>query len=451
MAILKTSGVGAAVTDSATLDTRRINNFGDEVADLAPDETPFFVYLSKVAKKPTDDPLFRILENRTKINWSNRNGTCGVLQATDVETGDNITTGESTVGDTVYFNQTTAVGVTLIPGMVLMVERVVSSVPKPLYIRIDSAGSTADWSCTVVGNSGNEDAANSASSPWQVVGTAFGEGTSSPQFFSDKLDDTYGLTQIFKTSCYMSGSAMATRYRGYQDEWDRIWNQKLREHKVDIERALLFGQKASTGSVQYTDGIIGHILKNVGTEGSALQSDDDVTDFSYEDSSPYVREIAYSSMTYDRFLSDLEVFFDSARGGSKSKLVLAGLPTITWLNKVGATGFMDVSVAGNSALNYNMDSRTGAFGHKILTIETVHGDLHVVKDPLLRGIAANYMAMVDLDNVKYRPLVGNGLNRDTHIISNVQTPDEDSRKDIILTESGLAVTLPESHGLYVFS
>jgi len=48
----------------------------------------------------------------------------------------------------------------------------------------------------------------------------------------------------------------------------------------------------------------------------------------------------------------------------------------------------------------------------------------------------------------YRPLVGNGLNRDTHIITNVQNSDEDLRKDMVITEAGLEVTLPECHALY---
>ena len=52
--------------------TRRLFNFSDRVADLAPDESPFFVYLSKVAKVPTDDPQFRFLEDRTKISMTDR-------------------------------------------------------------------------------------------------------------------------------------------------------------------------------------------------------------------------------------------------------------------------------------------------------------------------------------------------------------------------------------------
>jgi len=57
------AGIGTAP------DRRRLYDFSDRVAELAPEESPFFVYLSKVAKVPTDDPVFRFLENRSKIDW----------------------------------------------------------------------------------------------------------------------------------------------------------------------------------------------------------------------------------------------------------------------------------------------------------------------------------------------------------------------------------------------
>ena len=82
-----------------------------------------------------------------------------------------------------------------------------------------------------------------------------------------------------------------------------------------------------------------------------------------------------------------------------------------------------------------------------MKIDTIHGDLTLVKEPLFRGFAAGFMMMVDLDHVSYRPLVGNGINRDTSITTNVQQADEDLRKDMILTEAGLEVSLPETHAL----
>ena len=59
--------VGTPGSAASGYHTRRLFNFSDRVAELAPEESPFFVYLSKVAKVPTDDPQFRFLEDRTKI------------------------------------------------------------------------------------------------------------------------------------------------------------------------------------------------------------------------------------------------------------------------------------------------------------------------------------------------------------------------------------------------
>ena len=72
---VKSSDVTATTSDASVgqrPDRRRIFNFGDRVAELAPEESPFFVYLNKVAKAPTDDPVFRYLENRNKVNWTDR-------------------------------------------------------------------------------------------------------------------------------------------------------------------------------------------------------------------------------------------------------------------------------------------------------------------------------------------------------------------------------------------
>ena len=118
-------------------------------------------------------------------------------------------------------------------------------------------------------------------------------------------------------------------------------------------------------------------------------------------------------------------------------------------NKLGdGVGFVGDSMS--SKVPYQFDRSNGSFGHKITKIETIHGDIAMVREPLFRGLAAEFMCLVDLDHVSYRPLVGNGVNRDTSIETNVQAPDEDLRKDMILTEAGLEISLPETHALFNF-
>ena len=452
------AGVGQAP------DRRRLYDFSDRVAELAPEESPFFVYLSKVAKVPTDDPVFRFLENRSKIDWTTRsfklaaavNGGAAVSAGSSYSItadADGATGGTSSGGASVDF---------LIKGMVFAVNTVSgSSGYTQALIRIDSAPTDAGTSTTFTGKiialSGSSTASKTLANndDCQVVGTSFQEGTGSPDSWSSEIEDDFGYTQIFKTAAEMSNTAIATRYRGYANEWERIWALKLREHKVDIERAMLFGQRARVSSIQYTEGIVGHILKNatVNTGDTAL---------SYSSGAPYFRSVAESELTYDRLLSDLEVMFDPARGGANDKLVLAGLPVISFFNKLGSDSFLSASLAHNASAalsgaatttnqsphRMNISERAGAFGHKVMTIDTIHGTMHLVKEPLFRGISSDFMAMIDMSKVAYRPLVGNGLNRDTAILTNVQNADEDLRKDMILTETGLEITLPEAHALY---
>tara|TARA_Y100001970_G_C14258091_1_gene877145 strand:+ start:5018 stop:6466 length:1449 start_codon:yes stop_codon:yes gene_type:complete len=459
------AGVGTAP------DRRRLYDFSDRVAELAPEESPFFVYLSKVAKVPTDDPVFRFLENRSKIDWTTRsfktaaavNGGSAVSAGssyTFTVDADAATGGTSSGGASVDF---------LVKGMVFAVNTVSgASGYSQTLVRVDSSpqdqGTSTTFQGKIIDISNTTTAGDSAitgediiadNDNCQVIGTSFGEGTGSPDAWSNEIEDDFGYTQIFKTAAEMSNTAIATRYRGYANEWERIWALKLREHKVDIERAMLFGQRARVSSVQYTEGIVGHILKN----GQATLDD---SAFSYSSGSPYFRSVASAELTYDRLLSDLEVIFDPARGGASEKLVLAGLPVVSFFNKLGSTSFLSQSMAynANAALSggatttnqsphrMNMSERAGAFGHKVMTIETIHGTMHLVKEPLFRGISANMMAMVDMSKVSYRPLVGNGLNRDTAILTNVQNADEDLRKDMILTEAGLEISLPEAHALY---
>ena len=424
--------------------TRRLFNFSDRVADLAPDESPFFVYLSKVAKVPTDDPQFRFLEDRTKISMTDRSFVLDGAHSIPAA-GSSITyTVEESAGSETSVDF-------LIKGMVFAVGYTETH-PETIIVRIESApvdnGADTSFVGKTISSIDGAEGSVADETVCQVIGSSYVEGSGAPDVFSEELSSDSGLTQIFKTACEMSNTARATRYRGYADEFQRIWNLKLREHKVDIERAMLFGQQASVGGIQYTEGIAGHIIKN----GTAVSG---TNNLSYSSGVPYFRTSSAANLTYDRLLSDFEVVYDPARGGNSAKLALASLPVITFFNKLGADAFLNRSLVDGTStgvndvsnLRYNMQKAVGSFGHQILQIETIHGSMNLVKEPLFRGMASGFLCMVDLDNVAYRPLVGNGVNRDTQIMTNVQSADEDLRKDMILTEAGLEVSLPESHYL----
>ena len=435
---------GTPGSSNTDFHTRRLFDFSDRIAELAPEESPFFVYLSKVGKVPTSDSQFRFLEDRTKVSITDRSFKIDGGQTLAAPGGSTSVTVESAAGSSdsdgnvkwlikgmvVEFAQnvnkdggTDTESVTRATGRIESVQHNAADTT----IQVTTIASTAGASTTTLDDEGDA----------VVIGTSFEQGSGAPDVWSQELDNDYGYTQIFKTACEMSNTARATVYRGYADEWARLWNLKLREHKVDIERAMLFGMRGSQGGIQYSEGIVGHILQNgTNTGGGALAA--------YAEDKPYLGGWSAAETTYDNLLGAFEVMFDPARGGSSSKLCLASLPVVSHFNKL-AGGFVGSTIS--DPLQYNFEKSEGSFGHKIMKIDTVHGDCSLVKEPLFRNNSSGLMAFVVLDHVSYRPLVGNGVNRDTSITTNVQQADEDLRKDMILTEAGLEISLPETHAV----
>jgi hypothetical protein len=238
-----------------------------------------------------------------------------------------------------------------------------------------------------------------------------------------------------------SGTAMATEYRGIKNEYQRIWQNKLMEHKMDLEQAFLFGRGVAGAAT------IGDTGASSETAGNTRFTHGIVP---YTEVNGKVYSMSYASSGYDAFLDAMEDFFAPEGGNSGNKLVLASRKVITYLNKLGNGSFLNNSV-GSSQYRLDVQSIKGAFGHQVTVVNTIFGNLHFVAEPLLRGPWEDYCVAVDMKNVAYRPLVGNGVSRDTSIETNIQGNDEDGRRDLVLTEAGLEISLPETHAVLKFS
>jgi len=437
MANAFSNSTGVAPQGVSINDSRRIYNFGERVSELAPQQSPFFVYLSKVAKESTDDPVFKFLEQRHQ--WQRRNfvvQTDGAAVAKDADTTYLITCDYDKYGNTV----TSAAPQFLIVGQVLRVAgkavkiKSIENVGSGLSTTYDGGNTDAnkltrtDITVTALETIGETDVETGAKG--QVIGSAWGEGTTDPEGWKDELYSREGFCQIFKTAIQLfSGTALATRYRGRPDEYRRVWADKLMEHKMDIEHAMLFGVGASdesaSGPVRYTHGMV-----------------------PYTEANGKVYNMDYSSSTYDTFIDHMQDFFAPETGNSGDKLVLASRKVLAWLQKLTASegGFLKNTV-GTSQYNLDVQNIKGSFGHEVTKVNTIFGNLHFVAEPLFRNQDEDIALAIDLANVKYRPLSGNGVSRDTHIMTNVQNNNVDGRKDMILTEAGLEISLPETHAI----
>jgi len=437
---------------------RRIFNFGERVAELAPQQSPFFVYLSKVAKKSTDDPVFKFLEQRHQ--WQRRNfelvsWTWNIASSVGTATTNDLTIkckydkyGKISEGNECEF---------ILPGQILAVKhqdgnvyRVKvsnSATVKYASSNGDGIAHTATAGTTIIDGEFLEaldDASSVSSSTWtaagagQVIGSAFAEGTGSGLGWEDKLFDREGYCQIFKTAMSLfSNTALATRYRGVSNEYQRVWQEKLMEHKMDIETAMLFG----VGSASGADGAALSTAQPMRYSWGILP---------YTEQFGKVYNMSYAASGYDSFLDAMEDFFAIEGSNSGNKLVLASRKVITYLNKIGAGSFLNNSV-GSEQYRLDVQNIQGSFGHQVTMVNTIFGNLHFVPEPLLRGPWEDYCIAIDMANVAYRPLAGNGVSRDTFIETNIQGNDIDGRKDQIITEAGLEISLPETHAIIKFS
>jgi hypothetical protein len=489
-------------TSKDTGDLRRKFNFGTQVSELAIAQDPFFRFVSKVAKKSTDDPSFKFTEERGSwhkryaypVGWGASKGAIAVNQATvtpglinakdaviyvqmetDYKSSGNI---QNTAGNS---SQTTLIGASgttpafYLEGQMVKINThaniaaattALAFVAKDYFVgkveEVDTDTLSAQFAVVLklrivravtadannelsgFGSTGTGDQHVGQLSAAQlsalrihdqlekarsyVVGTAHAEGSGYPETWFDQPYSTgFGLTQIFKTSCAMTNTARATVLKYEPNEWARVWKNKLIEHKYDIEQALLFGSQGTTQNIQYTQGAVDF----VSTYGSTFS-------------------LATATKTADDFLDDLSGYMDPRYNNSKATVFFCSTAVYNWLHKLGGYFSNNLNINSNFSADLAVTGRKKVLGLDTTTISTVYGDMNVVRNVHLDGTNVQMLGL-NMKQCKYRPLVGNGVNRDTSVYVGVQTLENsgvDRRVDLILTEAGMEWSMPETHAIW---
>ena len=480
-------------SDLKTGDLRRRYNFGDRVSELAIAQDPFFRFVSKIGKKATDDPEFKYTERRPSYHkryaYVSNHGTT----APAAQTGGDATIATTLVDadDVYYFVMVTDYvsdgNLQNISGQTAGASQPGGSGTQPAFflpgqvIRIPYAAASAtfasDWSVTEAGyllakvqsvdttsiataavlkvrivkgvtaeiELASYIAANNAIDTQDVydksiadilepkrcyvVGSAHGQGTGFPETWKDQPFSTgYGRTQIFKTALAMDNTTRATVLKYEPNEWARIWREKLIEHKWDIETALLYGsQYQDADSVWTTQGAVDFIS-------------------SYGN----VFSLSHATKTQDDFLDDMSGFLDPRYNNANATLFFVDTPTYNWLHKLSGYFTNNLEISPNFSADMSLTGKKKVFGVDITTISTPYGDMNVARNVHLDSSAIKILA-VNMRYCAYRPLVGNGLNRDTAIYVGVQTLENsgvDRRVDLIQTEAGMEWQMPEAHAYW---
>lgn len=468
----------------STGDLRRRFNFGPMVTELAPQQDPYFRIMSLFRRQPTDDPEFKFTEKRASFNkryaYCVNHGTTSAITADGSDatiTAANVTVGSTyyfnmqcdykrdglignvygqssgaiTIGDTgtgpKFFHQGQVVKVntgsdyqTMTDFMLARVDEVTEAdtyaILKTTIVKAPGASALElQWNSATAPMSGNATLYSVATANAKtdleskrsyVVGTAYSRGSGYPDTWIDNPYSTgFGYTQIFKTTLGMNNTARATVLKYEPNEWARLWKQKLIEHKWDIETALLFSDQYhnTVDDTYHTQGIVEYVMA-------------------------YGNIFTYSStMTSDDFLDHMSQFMDVRTGNSKVTLFMTDKPTYNWLHKISGYHANNIQTAPNYKTDFAWEGR-GMIGNVMVNkISTIYGDINFSYNPHLDGTGVRIVA-VNTNYTKIRPLVGNGLNRDTYIETNVQENGVDKRVDQILTELGQEVTMPETHACW---
>jgi len=271
-----------------------------------------------------------------------------------------------------------------------------------------------------------------------VVGNAYGEGTSAGTAWSDELQVVYNQCQIFKTPLQITGTLLESSLRGESSELSRLRDQKSQEHKIQKERAFLFGRSPINTSGGFDDNSLSDANGNVvrscmgiipAIEKHGANSGADQSRFT----------ISEASYAYGDFVDDMEKVFQYVPEAGV-KRAFCGMGAMSYFSKMsGASG-----MAGNSGWTVNLgDMKRDALGFNYRVLESPHGAIQLIPTPVLRDAYNKTMLVVSDENLFHAQY------RAPKFQANILTDDAyDGVKDQYMSDEGIGVTLIESHKLF---
>ena len=438
--LLKASGV---------LYTDRRNFYVDPqvTKELWTDVAPFTTLISNQEQRSVPDPVFKMFEHRNpwvKQEFRNNaetvtlavNGTESAALNVDGIVGISPTCDSSWLGLVVEIWDTTKTN----KRATAIISTIVDA--DEIKVKVISTATGNDYDLV-------------AEDYYMVIGNAQGEGSSSPDSWSDELSVVYNSTQIFKTPLQVTGTLEAAVLRGESSELARLRRMKAQEHKMQKEKAFLFGQRVGgTGLAEasYAGGNRAANIDETFADGGRTDADGNLIRTTYgvisaleyygESTATQDAQNVFtvdSTYSYNSFVDDMEKVFQYVpEAGVKRAFCGAGALGY-WSKMAGDSG-----LAGSSGWTVNLgDMKRDGLGFNYRVLETPHGMLQLIPTPALRGPYNKYMAVVSDENLfhaVYRPsMYQTNIKQDNAF---------DGVKDQYMSDEGVGIQLIESHSLF---
>lgn len=247
----------------------------------------------------------------------------------------------------------------------------------------------------------------------------FVDGASKGTYKSTKEDTQYNYCEIIRTGFGFTRRDAHTAQHGGKDPAMERKAQGV-EHAISIEKSGMFGRRhslvdATSGRLQtFAGGLEFFIKSNV---------------WDLNNTTPTL------GMIYE-FLETAMTYGDSGnRQGNGSKYLLA---SPRWLS-------LFVALIDNQIRYVNPQTREGVrIGLKIGVIDSPHGELKIIRHPLLVGDHADMAFMLDLNHVRKVVFEGG----DTKLLRDREDPSVDGSEEEYLSDIGWQIDLEDAHGIW---
>lgn len=235
------------------------------------------------------------------------------------------------------------------------------------------------------------------------IGSAYAEGTRSPEATSRNPIKYTNFCQIFKDSYEVTNTVQKTRARtGKAVDNDK--KRKTFDHSRDIEMAMMFGQKFET----------------TGTNGKPLRYMGGLREFI-----PVTNTTIFgAAVTLTQYLDATYKVFDFDSPAGDERIVFCG------------NGYLNtLQLLANSNGEVRFGEVIKVYGMNLREFIMPQGRLFLRTHPLMNRHAQykNSAFIVDFSSFKWRPL------RDTKSQEDIQERDADTKKGQWLTEAGISV------------
>jgi len=373
---------GAPVTTFKIDTDRRDLNVANDILELEPSETPFLVIGQRASQQSASSMEETWFDDELAPWWTEADGAEADTSATTITLADS-----SIVKPKDLIKNTTT-------GEIMFIESISGN-----DVTVQRGYTLEEIGSNTIG--GTEAAAIDDGDNFMRLGNAMEENSLSPEARATQPKKFYNYVQVFRTPFSGSWEDENEPKKTNENERTRKSRRKAKEHKLDLERASVFGERNEI------------ISDNRRTMGGLFQ----FLENEYID--------VNGALTETKFEETLEECF---RYGSKEKIFITSPRMASELSL-----FARDRIETRSGEDY--------YGLRIGEYISYHGTLYIATSHMFEKDYANKGAVLDMKNIDLMPYAG----MNTTLRKNIQENDRLGWKDEYVTAMTLRVRLAKTH------